>query len=488
MNILTGNAGVRSETAMVATGHPLAARSAQDMLAAGGSAIDAAIAADAILGVVEPMATGIGGDLLAMLVEPDGTARSYNGTGRAPFSLHADMVEKLPNRRIPERHPLAVTVPGAVRGWYDLHARYGRLPFPQLLAPAIALAAEGFAVAPVAAREWALFEPVIKVDPACAELYRAGNVPRQGERFANPELAAVLRAIAAEGPDAFYLGAPARQAATANRAKGGVLAAEDFATHRGDFGEPLWRNFRGLTVLECPPNTHGVAVLDALEELDALALDRDDPGTTIAMVEAMGRALAQAKKTVADPAGNTVCTVVVDRDGLSVTLMSSIFKRFGSGIAVPGCGFVLQNRGFGFSEPGHINGPGPAKRAYHTVIPAAALKDGRFHAGFGVVGGAMQPQGHVQMLVRLAAWGEELQAAMDAPRWRPEGAKSLAIEPGTPEALTKALRDAGYTDPVGAGELGGRSDFGGAQFVMRDKSGGLVGASDKRKDGQALGA
>lgn len=488
MNISAGNAGVRSATTMVATGHPLAARSAQNMLAAGGSAIDAAIAADAILGVVEPMATGIGGDLLAMLVEPDGKALSYNGTGRAPAALVADMVEKLPNRRIPERHPLAVTVPGAVRGWFDLHARYGRLPFSQLLAPAIALAGEGFAVAPVAAREWALFEPVIKVDPACAELYRAGNVPRQGERFANPELAAVLRSIAAEGPDAFYLGGPARQTSVANQAKGGVLAAEDFATHRGDFGEPLRRNFRGLTVLECPPNTHGVAVLDALEELDAHALDRDDPQTTLLMVEAMGRALARAKETVADPAGNTVCTVVVDRDGLSVTLMSSIFKRFGSGIAVPGCGFVLQNRGFGFSEPGHINGPGPAKRAYHTVVPAAALKDGRFHAGFGVVGGAMQPQGHVQMLVRLAAWGEELQAAMDAPRWRLEGAKALAIEPGTPDFITKALRDAGYTDPVGAGELGGRSDFGGAQFVMRDKSGGLVGASDKRKDGQALGA
>jgi gamma-glutamyltranspeptidase/glutathione hydrolase len=480
--------GIRSATAMVATGHPLAARAARDMLAAGGSAVDAAIAADAVLGVVEPMATGIGGDLLAMLIEADGHAISYNGTGRSPAALSAEMIEKLPNQRIPERHVLSVTVPGAVRGWFDLHARYGRLPFQQLLAPAITLATDGFAVLPITAREWAVFEPVIKRDSACAKLYRAGNTPLKGERFANPELAAILRAIGTDGPDAFYLGAPARQAAAASQAQGGALSAQDFANHRGDFVLPLERKFRGLTVLECPPNTHGIAVLDALEELDALPLDRNDPATTLAMVEAVGRAMVQAKKTVADPAGNTVCTVVVDSDGLAVTLMSSIFKRFGSGIAVPGCGFVLQNRGSGFSEPGHVNGPAPAKRPYHTVVPAAALKDGRFHAGFGVVGGAMQPQGHVQLLVRLAAWGEKLQAAIDAPRWRLEGDKALAIEPGTPEAIVKTLRAAGYSDPEGTGELAGRSDFGGAQFVLRDDDGSLLGGSDKRKDGVALGA
>jgi gamma-glutamyltranspeptidase/glutathione hydrolase len=275
--------GIRSATAMVATGHPLAARAARDMLAAGGSAVDAAIAADAVLGVVEPMATGIGGDLLAMLIEADGHAISYNGTGRSPAALSAEMIEKLPNQRIPERHVLSVTVPGAVRGWFDLHARYGRLPFQQLLAPAITLATDGFAVLPITAREWAVFEPVIKRDSACAKLYRAGNTPLKGERFANPELAAILRAIGTDGPDAFYLGAPARQAAAASQAQGGALSAQDFANHRGDFVLPLERKFRGLTVLECPPNTHGIAVLDALEELDALPLDRNDPATTLAM-------------------------------------------------------------------------------------------------------------------------------------------------------------------------------------------------------------
>ena len=190
---------------------------------------------------------------------------------------------------------------------------------------------------------------------------------------------------------------------------------------------------------------------------------------------------------MADPAGNTVCTVVVDETGLAVTLMSSIFKRFGSGISVADGGFVLQNRGFGFSRPGHINGPAPGKRPYHTVVPGAALRNGRFHAGFGVVGGLMQPQGQLQVLLRVAAHGQPLQAALDAPRWRLESDTAVAVEAGMPQAITDALRDDGYADPVGAGELGGRSDFGGAQIVMRDENGRLRGASDKRKDGTAIG-
>lgn len=479
--------GVRGTECMVATGHPLAARTAMRMLQAGGSAVDAAIAADAILGIVEPMATGVGGDLLAMLVEPDGRAITYNGTGRAPAALDADLVAALPGRKIPERHPLSTTTPGAVRGWFDLHRRYGRLPIADLLAPAIAVAEEGFAVGPICAREWKLFEPVLKTDATSAVLYRAGNVPVAGEQFSNAELGAVLRAIAAEGPAAFYEGEPARAAAGASRAHGGVLAEADFARHAGNFDTPLTTRFRGLTVLECPPNTHGLAVLEALAALEPLSLDPDDPETTLAAVRAMGRGLAKAREVVADPAGNTVCTVVVDRDGLAMTLMSSVFKRFGSGIGVPGCGFVLQNRGSGFSTPGHINGPAPGKRPYHTVVPAAAIKAGRFHAGFGVVGGAMQPQGHVQLLMRLAAWGEPLQAAIDAPRWRLEADKALAIEAGTPPAIVEALRAAGYSDPREGGELGGRSDFGGAQVVLRAPDGSLLGGSDKRKDGMALG-
>jgi len=479
--------GVTASRCMVATGHPSAAQAALDVMEQGGSAIDAAIAADAILGVVEPMATSIGGDLLAMIVEPDGHVRSYNGTGRSPQGLSAALVEALPGQRIPERHALSLTTPGAVRGWHDLHNRYGRLPWNTLFRPAIELAADGFAVAPVAAREWALFDRVLHADPVSAQLYRAGDPPSAGARFCNPELAHTLDLIARHGADAFYLGAPALAAEQASRAAGGVLTAQDFARHSGNFCAPVSTRFRGIDVFECPPNTHGVAILHALNELEPQTLVHDDPDSVLRTVQAMGRAMAYARETVADPAGNTVCTVVVDQTGLAVTLMSSIFKRFGSGISVPGGGFVLQNRGFGFSRPGHINGPAPGKRPYHTVVPGAALRNGRFHAGFGVVGGLMQPQGQLQVLLRVAAHGQPLQAALDAPRWRLESDTAVAVEAGMPPVVTEALRGAGYADPVGAGELGGRSDFGGAQIVMRDHSGMLRGASDKRKDGTALG-
>jgi len=480
-------AGAHAREYVVATGNPLAAAAAQAVLEDGGSAIDAAITADAILGVVEPMATGIGGDLLAMIVEPDGQVMSYNGTGRAPRALTTDHVAALPGARIPERHPLSHTTPGAVRGWADLHARWGRLPWERLLRPAVRLAAEGYAVAPVAAREWAIFDAVLHHDPACAALYGAGSPPAAGAHVRNAALAGILREIERGGPDAFYAGRAAEAASLASIAAGGLLAPEDFAAHTGEFMAPVSTRFRGLEVFECPPNTHGVAILRALDALEPHALHPDDPDTVLRTVRAMGEGMAYARQVVADPAGNTVCTVIVDRDGLAITLMSSIFKRFGSGIAVPGCGFVLQNRGFGFGRPGERNGPGPAKRPYHTVVPGAALRDGRFHAGFGVVGGLMQPQGQVQLLVRMAAFGQTPQAAVDAPRWRLESDTALAIERGMPTPVIEALRAAGYTDPVGQGELGGRSDFGGAQVVMRAADGRLTGASDPRKDGTVLG-
>jgi gamma-glutamyltranspeptidase/glutathione hydrolase len=474
---------------MIATGHPLAAAAAQAVLSQGGTAIDAAIAADAVLGVVEPMATGIGGDLQALVVEPDGSAMTYNGTGRAPAAMSTALVDDLPGRHIPERHPLSVTVPGAVRGWHDLHLKYGKLPWRGLFAAAIDAAENGFAVAPVAAHEWSWFDHVLHVYPGCAQLYRGGNTPRAGELFRNPALARMLRGIAEHGPAWFYEGEAAESAGRIMKEVGGVLVAADFAAHTGNFDEPLRRQFRDLVILETPPNSHGCAVLDALEVLNDGPLEPDDPLAVLRMVQATRAALATAKETVADPSGNTVCTVIVDASGRAVTLMSSIFKRFGSGIVVPDCGFVLQNRGFGFAVPGHINGPAPRKRPYHTVIPAAALRHERFHAGLGVVGGLMQPQGQIQLLVRLAAWGQPWAQAMAAPRWRLEPGDTLAFEHGTPESVVRVLRDHGFAEPAaGQGELQGRSDFGGAQLVLRRDDGSLVGVSDARKDGVALGA
>ncbi|RTZ45426.1 gamma-glutamyltransferase [Candidimonas sp. SYP-B2681] len=473
---------------MVATGNPLAAHAAQSILNMGGTAVDAAISADAVLGVVEPMATSIGGDLLAMIVQPDGRVQSYNGTGRSPGALTPDLVEGFAGSRIPERHPLSITTPGAVRGWHDLHARYGRVEWARLFDAAITLAQEGFPVAPVAAREWALFDGVLHKDPHCAALYKAGNSPAPGARFQNPQLAAVLRRIANEGDEAFYQGTVARAAADAVQAMGGVLDVSDFAKHSGNYCEPVSTTFCTTQVYQCPPNTHGVAVLHALNGLSGLSLDPDDPAGFMQIIEATERAMHRASETVCDPAGNTVCTVVVDADGLAITLMSSIFKRFGSGIVVPGGGFVLQNRGFGFSAPGHINGVAPGKRPYHTVVPGACTRNGKFFLGMGVVGGLMQPQGQIQILSRVLAWDQALQWAIDAPRWRLEAGGTLAIEKGMPAPIEAVLRQAGYRFPAtAAGELGGRSDFGGAHAVLRDADGLLHGAADPRKDGVSIG-
>ncbi|WP_081423981.1 gamma-glutamyltransferase family protein [Celeribacter ethanolicus] len=484
---ISSSTSLRARQEAVATGHPLAAQTAMDILARGGTAVDAAIAADAILGVVEPMATGLGGDSLAMLLPPGEAPLTYNGTGKSPRALTPDHVADLPGRKIPERHPYSVTVPGLARGWADLHARFGRLPFADLLAPAAKLAREGFEVAPICAREWQIFAKVIQNDPASNAIYQGGAIPQAGERFRNPALADLLDAIAMEGPDAFYKGKAAEAIERAAKARGALLTAEDLAAHEGFFDRPVRRMFKGIEILECPPNTHGIGVLKALERLDAMNLPMDDPTSMVEVVKATREGMKYARETVADPSGNTVCTAIVDREGFAVTLMSSIFKRFGSGIGVPELGICLQNRGHGFSAPGHINGVAGDKRPYHTVIPAAALKDGRFHAVFGVVGGLMQPQGHIQMMVRLAAWGQDVQEAMNAPRWRLESDTQIALETGSDPAFAEALRAAGFEDATGAGELGGRSDFGGSQCVMRTDDGGLIAGSDPRKDGTKLG-
>ncbi len=466
----------------VAAGHPLAARAAQAMLDQGGSAVDAAIAADAVMGVVEPMATGIGGDLLAMIAEPGTEPVAYNGSGAAPLLLRAEHVQHLPGARIPERHVLSITTPGLVRGWWDMHQRYGRLEWAVLFQAAIQVAREGFAVAAVAAREWRIFDFVLHRDPVCAALHRAGHPPAAGEPYANPELAMVLQAIAMEGPDAFYLGRPAQQAEKAMLQSQGLLRAEDFRRHHGFFCEPIKASLGEFTLYECPPNTHGLAVLDAIQA--AWERSADDCKAEGALVQATEQAMANAARVVCDPAGNTVCTVVVDGDGLAVTFMSSIFKRFGSGYAVPGCGFVLQNRGFGFSAPGHVNGPGPGKRPYHTVVPSLALRGGRFHMGLGVVGGLMQPQGQIQIWTRVLRDGQPLEHVLSAPRWRLEAAGRLALEDGFDPACAAYLRGLGYAQPdKGAGELAGRSDFGGAQAVERLTDGRLKAVSDPRKDG-----
>lgn len=457
------------------------------MLQQGGSAIDAAIAADAVMGLVEPMATSIGGDLLALVHERGRGVRGYNGSGRAPARLTPERVARLPNGRIPQRHPMSITTPGAVRGWWETHQEYGRLPWRSLFDPAIRLARDGFVLGAVAAHEWRIFDHVLHRDHECARLFRAGNTPAAGERLTNPGLAEALHLIATRGCKAFYQGAIAHNIVAAVAAQDGVLDADDLAQHAGEWTTPVAAEFAGYFVHECPPNTQGMAVLDALARINRPAMDPADPATWVRIIEASRDALTRAREVVADPSGNTVCTCITDGHGLSVAFMSSIFKRFGSGIAVPGYGFCLQNRGFGFSEIGHVNGPAPRKRPYHTVIPCIVTRGDDFHIAMGVVGGLMQPQGQIQILTRLLKWGMALQPALDAPRLRLESDTELAVERGWPEPIEQALRAAGFDVPhPKAGELAGRSDFGGCHAVMRPEGDTPLGAADPRKDGSWL--
>ena len=471
--------GIYGERAMVASGHPLATWSALDVLSRGGTAVDAAISADAVMGVVEPMASGVGGDLLAQIIVPGEAPVAYNGTGRAPQGLTREAIEAAGLSTIPNRHPLSVTVPGVVAGWFDLHGRFGNLPMTELLAPAIGLARAGYPVGRSVAHGWRNFADVIRMYPTTARTFRGHDIPKAGDRFKNHEIAELLEKIAAHGPAAFYDGAPAEAAAKEVKLHGGVLDADDFSRHSGNFVAPLRGRFRDLEVLECPPNTQGVAVLDALHRLSDAPLDSEDPGTWAAMVDAVAYGMERARETVAD-SGNTVCTVVANGEDQLCVLMSSVFQRCGSGICVPGHGFLLQNRGHGFSSFGHVNEPGPGKRAYHTVIPGAALRDGSVWAGFGFVGGPMQPQGQVQLLVRLKAWQQSLQVAIDAPRFCWRGQREVAVEPAMHEPIVSALREAGYEVSVG------EANFGGAQVVLRVDDGWL-GGSDPRKDGLARG-
>lgn len=470
----------------ISTGNALAAHAAKGILEKGGSAMDAAIAADAVMGVVEPMATSIGGDVLALIIEPDQPAVAYNGTGRSPSLLTADRVALLPNQRIPERHPYSITTPGAVKAWYDLHQRYGKVDWADLFADAIHHASNGFKVAKVAASEWKLFDFVLHTDPSCAQLYHAGSPPKHGDTYANPELAHSLQRIAQDGWQAFYEGEIPQRTEAAMTKIGGLLRATDFNQHRGYFCSPLQLERENYIFYQCPPNTHGCAILNALAATPWLP-SKPSTQDTLTLIQATQAALQEASKTVYDSGGNTVCTVVVDRHGNAVTLMSSIFKRFGAGYVVPGAGFVLQNRGFGFSELGHLNGPGPKKRPYHTVVPGAVTKDGDFHLGLGVVGGLMQPQGQIQIMHQLFRQSIPLDQALANPRWRLEGNHILALEATMAPSLQSELRAAGYQEPPkGIGDLAGRSDFGGAQAIQRLATNHLWAVSDHRKDGAAL--
>lgn len=494
---------------MVASDQPLATAAGLEMLAAGGTAADAAVAADAVLGVVQPMSTGLGGDAV-FLVAHGGRVDSYQGTGAVGRGL--DPAPLLAAGTLAKDDPRLVVVPGVVDAWARLLDEHGRLGLERVLEPAQRVARDGAPVLPVTARAWARFGGGLTHDGARATFLPGGHPPRPFARFANPALAATLERIAAKGPGAFYTGEVAESIATTVRAAGGVLTADDLAAHAGTAAAPVELEVAGHRIVEIAPPNGGVVVLLTMALLDRLAptddLDRADLG-----IRAVERAFEAAAATVADGcevaglldaasldrlaeglwarrpgerqdrSGGTVVVAAADEDGRLVSWASSLFQGFGSGVADPELGFCLNDRGLGFTpEAGHPNAPGPGKRPYHTVMPALLRRpDGTPMAAFGFAGADMQPQAQVQLLGRLLD-GDDPQAALDAPRWHTSGGGHVELEDGWPAALVSTLGDLGHT--VGVAD---EAVFGRGQAVVAREDGWLVGGSDTRGDGLAAG-
>jgi gamma-glutamyltranspeptidase/glutathione hydrolase len=477
---------------MVATSSRLAVEAALWALGEGGSAIDAAIASDAVLGVVQPQSTGIGGDAFVLVTAPGEPVVGFNGSGAAPAALTLDRC--LAPDAWHERSPLVVTVPGVVDAWEQLAERYGRLDLSVTLRPAIDLAERGFPIGRISARDWS----------SMAEHLRPGHGlpehPVPGQRITNEALAETLRAVAGGGRDAHMTGAWAEAAVDAVQAGGGCLTLDDLARHRGEWVAPIAGEYHDHEVLQLPPNGQGAAVLAALARLTATpAEDPDDPADVVAVARAIREGMEDAYAHVADPrvadvprfwerdlhqtAGrDTVYTAVV-ADGMAVSLITSVYVGFGSGFHAGGA--ALQNRGHGFSlDPGHPNVVAGGKRPFHTIIPGMVRRDGRVDLVYGVVGGPMQPQGHVQVLRHLIDHGLDPQAALDRPRTLWPIGDVLGVERGF--ADDAAVRQAASEDGWHVVDIDERW-FGAGQVIRVHPDGWLEGGSDPRHDGTAFG-
>jgi gamma-glutamyltranspeptidase/glutathione hydrolase len=528
--------------AMAATSHPLATQIALDTLKAGGSAVDAAIAANAALGLMEPTGNGVGGDLFAVVWDPK-TAKlyGYNGSGRSPKSLTLQYFEEQGLSDIPPLGPLPVSVPGAVDGWFALHGKFGRRTMAQNLAPAIRYAREGHPVHDTIAYYWNLSVPRLSQYPGFKEQFTIdGRAPRTGELWKNPNLANTLEKIAKRGRDAFYKGEIARTIGDYFAKNGGFLSYEDLAAHHGEWVEPVSTNYRGYDVWELPPNGQGIAALQMLNLLEPYDLKSYGFGSVEhlhLLAEAKKIAFADRARWYADPAfapapvakliskdyakrrgklisleraarevqpatpaeldeGDTIYLTTADADGMMVSLIQSNYRGMGSGMTPPGLGFILQDRGEMFVlQEGHPNSYAPGKRPFHTIIPAFVTQDGKPWLSFGVMGGAMQPQGHVQILLNLIDFGMNLQEAGDAPRLHHDGSTEptgqstamsdggvMELESGFDYATVRGLMNKGHTVKFSNGP------YGGYQAIARDPvSGVYAGASESRKDGMAAG-
>ncbi|WP_202411768.1 gamma-glutamyltransferase family protein [Paracandidimonas lactea] len=507
----------------VSTSQPLAAQAGLRMLLAGGNAVDAALATAIALTVVEPTMNGIGGDAFA-LIWHDGELHGLNASGPAPRAWTPDYFAA--RGSIPELGWDTVTVPGQVAGWAELSKRFGKLPFANLFEPAIAYARDGFAVSPVIARQWALQAPRLQDMPGYAQAFLLqGAPPAAGSVWRFPEQADTLARIAQSKGRDFYEGDLAEKIAGFAAATGGAITQADLKDYVCEWVEPISMRYRGdYALYEIPPNGQGIAALMALGMLDHFEPPRaDQPLANFHLqIEAMKLAFADLHAHVGDPVstaeltaqlldadylrrraalidtaragapaagvpgqGGTVYLTAADSSGMMVSFIQSNYQGFGSGVVVPGTGIALHNRGRGFTlTPGHRNQVGPGKRPLHTIIPAFITHKGEPFASYGVMGGNMQAQGHVQIMRHLVDLGRNPQAAIDAPRFRVEAGPRIMLEAHTPADIIAGLQAAGhYVDVQPAGSL----EFGAAQAILRQAHGHYVAASDSRRDGQAVG-
>ncbi len=520
---------------MVATSQPLAAQAGVEILQSGGNAADAAVATAAALNVVEPMSTGIGGDCFCLYYDHKRKhVKGLNGSGRCPKNLTIEKIREdgTNGKKIPGQSPHAVTVPGTVAGWIDTLQDFGTMDIGRALQPAIRLAEEGFPVSPLIAYGWSLGQMKLWNTKNGKELLLDGIAPKPGEIFQNQNLARVFREIAEQGKDGFYKGWVAEKIVDVLQEKGGTMTTEDLQKHTSCLVEPISTNYRGVDIYEIPPNGQGITALIALnilEEFEVADLDLVSPDYYHLLIEALRLGFADAKHWVADPTfedipiegliskkyadkrrkllsmekanlshthgvpeghSDTVYLSVVDGEGNACSFINSNYAGFGTGIVPKDTGFVLQNRGCCFElEPDHPNALAPEKRPYHTIIPGMATKEDDLYACFGVMGGIMQPQGHVQVLTRMIDHGLEPQAALNAPRFCIQGGDpngSIHLEEGIPQKTIKELEKRGHE--VLITNKFARRVFGNGQIIKRNpKTGVLWAGSEPRCDGTAYG-
>ena len=528
---------VIAQHGMACTSQPLATQVALDILKAGGNAIDAAIAANALLGLVEPTGNGVGGDLFAIVWDAK-TEQLYglNASGRSPKSLTREYFFENGHSKIPAYGPLPVSVPGCVDGWFELHAKFGSIEMKDILKPAIGYARDGFPVTELIAYYWAGGARGLSRFPNVADVYMpGGKAPAKGEIFKNPYLANTLEKIAEGGRDAFYKGEIARTIDRFMKEQGGFLSYEDLASHKSEWVEPVSANYRGYDVWELPPNGQGIAalqILNILEGYDIAGMGFGSDEYIHHFVEAKKLAFEDRAKYYSDPAfndlpvdklvskeyaaerralinsgraartldagkiehGNTIYMTVADNQGNMISLIQSNYRGLGSGMCPDGLGFILQDRGELFSlEEGHNNVYEPGKRPFHTIIPAFITKDGKPWMSFGVMGGSMQPQGHAQIVVNMIDFGMNLQEAGDAPRIRHGGSSQPTGEVMTDGGIVNLESGIDYESLRGLMKRGHKvqyavGGYGGYQAILWDEEKGVYfGASESRKDGQAAG-